>query len=1215
MVGLSDHVYMYVKIFYSFYLKSVKIDSSNLIYRLFKRSVGIILNSSERYLIIQEELAKLVKDDLIKLSDYKRIMKAHRKYYEAQEREIARSKPIEKELIKAKQINHTQLEQKPVEPEAPKKLEPVIQISDPPVQPKVKPVQKKKTPEETRERNITWLLILGVSFLLISGLVVATSTWDQMGALLKVSTLIGVAVFFLALSGFSEKILNIEKTAFAFLTLGSLLLPIALIAIGYFELFGDYLTLTGDGRFWLGLIVTLVPLPLYIRNAYHTKTRLFVWISFVFLSFTVGFLLAALNVPVDLFFLCMMLFNGGLLYSYHRLRKHDQHPLTLFIRELPAYAQLNLIVSTLLMLFIFDQPVFYSFNILITAFMYMAMVFVYRTKDYQFIFIALFAYGVFQLTEHSFLQSADALIYSLLGIAYLAFAHFMRKDTYARKIFHYTSGIISGIAFLYITYQNAAIQTGERHWIMFLAYLVTAATYIYLAHVTKRKVFSFIAPVFLIIVGTQFWLMAIEPFYSDHFFIFMFVYSIGLFIYFGFFNRFKVLNQIEKTTYITSFIVMILMVLSELALLNFFKVSLMLLITGALAIYVALNASNENEVKMAQWGHSISWLLSIYVLFNEIIDRSQFYRAQLGFAFHIALAGLILIGIHLIWNKRSQSGLARAAFLTGQASYLFAMFQFIGYYSGDENMARPIILLIGIGLTYWLVRYTRRKGLWSLVALVISGFYISLLSPLSIESPTGFVWFMLGLPVIFLLAERYLGKIKPALKIHFFWFAQGFLVFLVFIIATEQMVVSFFGHNSSTLHPIVWLVPIAIYLYTTLTRLKESHLKIALYATLTMVVGMIVSLLSHYELMDTVSFAYKWLLAVVVLVGIWLAVPNIWKRRIEWYLIPFMNVVLMLAIVFTWSEAVWQLLAWFGLIVLILAFLHMRKWTNFNVIPLLFSMTFLQTQTALTDPFANWLLFIVGFTLLVVTGRLFYKAILVSDKHGKITFDWYSIFSVLYLSYAYSHSTRNDHIWLEVITLLGLVSWFFLQSKRISHPTWKNTFITLGSFSILLPYYLIFGEYKRIIPELFHAELKALPLLVLIIYLTNKTWSQYKEIMRHVHTVALVGVTIYLIVDAIGSATIWDALVLGILSIISFLFGMRYQLKSYFFVGIGTLLFNLFYQTRTYWGDLPWWVYLLVVGIIFITIASYNEWKKQNQDAGRLEEIFKKALKKFKQWN
>ncbi len=142
----------------------------------------------------------------------------------------------------------------------------------------------------------------------------------------------------------------------------------------------------------MGIMCTLIPLPLYMRNAMANRSRLFVWIFFLFLSFFVGFMLAAIQVPRDLFYLFIMIYNAGLLYVYHRFHRQQQSKILLFLKELPAYAQLNLIVSTLLMLVIFEQELFYSFNVLLTAVLYMAMVFVYNTKAYQFVFIALFAY-------------------------------------------------------------------------------------------------------------------------------------------------------------------------------------------------------------------------------------------------------------------------------------------------------------------------------------------------------------------------------------------------------------------------------------------------------------------------------------------------------------------------------------------------------------------------------------------------------------------------------------------------------------------------------------------------------------------------------------------------------------------------------------------------------------------------------------------------------
>ncbi|WP_235182521.1 hypothetical protein [Gracilibacillus boraciitolerans] len=43
--------------------------------------------------------------------------------------------------------------------------------------------------------------------------------------------------------------------------------------------------------------------------------------------------------------------------------------------------------------------------------------------------------------------------------------------------------------------------------------------------------------------------------------------------------------------------------------------------------------------------------------------------------------------------------------------------------------------------------------------------------------------------------------------------------------------------------------------------------------------------------------------------------------------------------------------------------------------------------------------------------------------------------------------------------------------------------------------------------------------------------------------------------------------------------------------------------------------YLLVAGIIFITIASYNEWSKQRESEGKLISKMKQLVKRLKEWN
>ena len=101
------------------------------------------------------------------------------------------------------------------------------------------------------------------------------------------------------------------------------------------------------------------------------------------------------------------------------------------------------------------------------------------------------------------------------------------------------------------------------------------------------------------------------------------------------------------------------------------------------------------------------------------------------------------------------------------------------------------------------------------------------------------------------------------------------------------------------------------------------------------------------------------------------------------------------------------------------------------------------------------------------------------------------------------------------------------------------------------------------------------------------------------------------------SNTVYDAIILGPLSLSSMLGSMFFKQKSFFFVGAGVLLLNLLLQTKTYWGALPWWVYLLIVGSILIMVASYNEWHKQKtaEDKETLATlVHKKIIQRIGKW-
>jgi len=99
---------------------------------------------------------------------------------------------------------------------------------------------------------------------------------------------------------------------------------------------------------------------------------------------------------------------------------------------------------------------------------------------------------------------------------------------------------------------------------------------------------------------------------------------------------------------------------------------------------------------------------------------------------------------------------------------------------------------------------------------------------------------------------------------------------------------------------------------------------------------------------------------------------------------------------------------------------------------------------------------------------------------------------------------------------------------------------------------------------------------------------------------------------------IYDAIIVGGLSLASIISGMHYRIKAYFFVGIGVLLLNVLLQTKSYWGNFPWWGYLILAGLTLIGFASSYELQKQKKDKDKksfLQTKKEQLIKRFKDWN
>ncbi|WP_071394977.1 SCO7613 C-terminal domain-containing membrane protein [Bacillus tuaregi] len=1070
---------------------------------------------------------------------------------------------------------------------------------------KPKPVKTKtaSTPEQIRERNITWALILGVILLFIGGLVFGTSKWSSLNNLFKVILVSMVSGVFFVSSYVADKYLHIHKTAFAFMTLGSLFLPITIISIGFFELLGSWLSFYGSGKYVLGFIGSMFCLSLYSYIAAKYKHRLFVWFSYLTATIGVGFLLGMTYLPRDFFYFGIMLYNALLLFGYYKGKNHQRFEL--FIRELPLYSQLNLIVSTLLMLFFYENATFYSFNILITATLYISMVYVNKTKHYHYIFTGLFVYGMYQLIENSFLQSIQYIGFALIGILYLLVEKFTDQEAGLKKIFQITSGIISFFAFIFISIQGLLLHSDEDSVVLFAAYLIIAINYIYLSNIAKAKIFRYLAPFFLITAGLQSYFIVFKGIEGSYVDLYLFAYAAIVFFVFYVKNSFTFLIPIKTSSFIVSLATMMLMVLTAVGNGELNHASILFFALGLIALWTYRYPENEKWIKVSTWVYSVSWACSWICLFDYLDGQFAFYRYQVEIIGHLALGGLLLLAISYVWRSKNHQLVDLCTFLTAVTVYTLGVLSTL--LEGFEHpMMTSSIYGVGIVIYVLLVYKVKLQGLWTLVSVTTIVFLASLARVFQLEhyNTLAVIHFLL-IPGVLLAVYEWVGRRVNELKPYFFWTAHAFL--------GPVLLVAIFYVFFAQLQPAILLIGLAPYLYSTLNRKKEWEVRLFLYLGFTVLPFILYVSISFYQLEQVFKDEHLLLLVSGILLIIWLLGNEIWKKRIDWYLVPQACLGLFLFIPIADGRNLLNL----ALVVLysavILYLLHRRAWQLFTIIPLLITTVYIFVILAFFDQWLQMAIVMVVYLALHLFGRHAFKVLYALKP---ISFDWYTIISGIYILMLFFVIHSGEPLWLKLVPSLLVVYFFYSLIHRLASRVEQMIVRTITAVSVLLPYYVTLVEFE--INQYIETELYTLPFIVLTIFLSRHTWKDYQRVMRIIQFAVLLIVTVILVTDALYSNTIYDAIIIGVLSLASILSGMQFRIKAYFFVGISVLLLNVLLQTRPFWGSFPWWGYLIIAGLTLIGFASSYELQKQKKDSSTKSFIQRKKeqiIRMFKNWD
>ncbi|SFA88232.1 MULTISPECIES: hypothetical protein [unclassified Bacillus (in: firmicutes)] len=1067
-----------------------------------------------------------------------------------------------------------------------------------------KPIQKpqvvKKTlsPEELRERNITWSLNIGVILLLIGGLFVATSNWETMTPFMKSGAIAAVSALFFLLAFLSKKVLNIEKTGFAFTVLGSLFLPIFILSLGWFGLLGSYLSIQGEGKYFLGVLGSFVPAIAYLYFSTKLQSRLFVWFTYISISVGSAFLLAGFSLPLDYFYLGIMLFNGLVIYVYHWLKSRSQY--TLFSKEMVHFSQINLVLSTLFMLFVYDNHILYSVNLLLTAVIYLSMMFVSGKKEFHFVFSAMIVYGVYQLIENSILDMAGPLIYALVAFGFMLLPNLLKDSFQLNKAFQYTSAVVSGLAFIYISLEGILMKMGEASFILMVAYFIIALNFIYLTNVHKKHLFMYLSSIFLFTAFFEGFALVDVNLMDIHYALQMFLAGFVLLLIVGTNKGAKLLEFIRNSSRDVSIGIMILAIL--LAELEESWLALgMMFGLFALSSFIILKVEKRKlYTQVAIWTIPVASGLTIASI-GQYLHSYQRYLFQ-GFTedIHLALASLFVFIMSFAWSKLGEQTISRASFLVANGFYLLSILA--SYILPTENdWIQPLILSGGILMFSLLYIRLRLQVVPFMISITTLLAYFSIWEAINETDKLEFIHYTGVGVLLFAVAFLFHEKEKYIYR-AFSWTAHIFY----------PMALAFSILESFDKAEFNFLTAILIYAMSMKLSSKEWQKKIFLYAAFTSLFLTIATGLERlYFYFET---PYAFLITSILILVLWLWSKDPFRKRIPYYYVPF-SILGMSSFLIGFPKEGPDYLAFLLYTMIVLFHLQKVKWDIFTWIPLVLLWKVALEFTIYEGWSNQWsIALLAGLGILILfTGKLLYKHLIYKEA-GKslLNIDFYTVVSLLYFLCLYRFET--EMLWTVPLPglLISLAIW--LQQNRVN-PKWR-IFVPVASIIFLLqPYYGLMMELE--LPELFEREIYVLPFVLVVIFIKKILKGSYEAFTSRLQWAILIIVALLLIQDGLASSTIYDAIILGTLSLTSMLAGMFIRVKSYFFVGAGVLLLNVFLQTRPFWGNMPWWAYLLIAGSILIGVASYNEWHKQKAVKGEPTLITKfkeNVINKLKEW-
>lgn len=220
-------------------------------------------------------------------------------------------------------------------------------------------------------------------------------------------------------------------------------------------------------------------------------------------------------------------------------------------------------------------------------------------------------------------------------------------------------------------------------------------------------------------------------------------------------------------------------------------------------------------------------------------------------------------------------------------------------------------------------------------------------------------------------------------------------------------------------------------------------------------------------------------------------------------------------------------------------------------------------------------LYMIGIITLLVINQILFR--ILYEKRN-ITFEaFHSIISLVLIICLINNLGFNNFISSIISIILFIILYLIYADERMKY--------TVISF-IIYPLNLLLKTIDvNVIKDILSLFIYMIPITLLL----RKVFNVEEDVSNIIEGVILS----LMFVMFIFNINLQVGLTLGIISVLSIIIGLVFKYKSYNITGYVTLVLTVIIQTFELWGKMPWWVYLLITGIILIVLAALRESKKK----------------------